>query len=59
MEFNLNYSLQDSNGIFLDNKIDELFGRKENGFFIELGANNGLLQSNTAFLEKIENGRVF
>ena len=25
---------------------------KRNGFFIELGANNGLTQSNTAFFEK-------
>jgi FkbM family methyltransferase len=55
MEFNKNYSLCDSDNKFLDNKIDELFDRKQNGFFIELGANNGLLQSNTAFLEKNRN----
>jgi len=29
--------------------------KKENGYFIELGANNGLFQSNTAFLEKSRN----
>lgn len=55
MEFNKNYSLCDCNNVFLDSKLDELFGQKENGFFIELGANNGLLQSNTAFLEKNRN----
>lgn len=57
MEFNKNYSLCDSANRFLDNKIDELFEGKRDGFFIELGANNGLLQSNTAFLEKNRNWR--
>lgn len=55
MEFNINYSLRDFNGEFLDNKIDTLFKSKKNGFFIELGANNGISQSNTAFLEKNRN----
>ena len=55
MEFNKNYSLKDGNNLFLDIKLDNLFNQKENGFFIELGANNGLLQSNTAFLEKNRN----
>jgi FkbM family methyltransferase len=55
MELNKNYSLRDSNNDFLDNKLDELFEKKQDGFFIELGANNGLLQSNTAFLEKNRN----
>ena len=55
MEFNKNYSLCDSDNKFLDNKLDELFERKQNGFFVELGANNGILQSNTAFLEKNRN----
>lgn len=55
MEFNKNYSLCDSDNKFLDNKLDEVFEKKQNGFFIELGANNGLLQSNTAFLEKNRN----
>jgi len=55
MEFNKNYSLCDSNKEFLDNKLDNLFNQKKEGFFIELGANNGLLQSNTAFFEKNRN----
>jgi len=55
MEFNKNYSLCDYDNKFLDNKLDELFERKQNGFFVELGANNGILQSNTAFLEKNRN----
>jgi FkbM family methyltransferase len=55
MDFNKNYSLRDSDNLFLDDKIDKLFGGKQDGFFIELGANNGLLQSNTAFLEKNRN----
>ena len=45
------YSLTDCNNEQLDKKLDELFKHKENGFFIELGANDGLTQSNTAFLE--------
>lgn len=45
------YSGVDNAGVFLDEKLDILFGRKENGFFIELGANDGLMQSNTARLE--------
>ena len=46
------YSLTDCNNEQLDKKLDELFKHKENGFFIELGANDGLTQSNTAFFEK-------
>lgn len=57
MDFNKNYSLRDSDTVFLDDKIDKLFKGKQDGFFIELGANNGLLQSNTAFLEKNRNWR--
>jgi FkbM family methyltransferase len=49
------YGLKDGNGINLDNKLDILFNKKTEGFFIELGANNGLLQSNTAFFEKNRN----
>lgn len=33
----------------------EIFFEKENGFFIELGAYDGLTQSNTAFFEKTKN----
>lgn len=46
------YSHVDCNGEPLENKLDKLFKHKENGFFIELGANDGLTQSNTAFFEK-------
>lgn len=49
------YSLQDSNGIPLDKKLNDIFNGKSNGFYIELGANNGILQSNTAFFEKTKN----
>ncbi len=45
------YSHVDNNNIPLDQKLDILFGQKQNGFFIELGANDGLKQSNTAFFE--------
>lgn len=45
------YSLTDNTGKELDKKLDELFQQKHNGFFIELGANDGLTQSNTAMLE--------
>lgn len=46
------YSLQDVNGVPLDWKLDELFNQKENGFFIEVGGNDGITQSNTALLTK-------
>lgn len=45
------YSNCTSKGIKMDILLDEIFNSKENGFFIELGANNGLHQSNTAFFE--------
>jgi FkbM family methyltransferase len=45
------FSLPDFQGIPLDKKLDEIFGKKEKGIFIELGANDGLTQSNTAFFE--------
>jgi len=31
--------------------LDKLFNQKEDGFYIELGGNDGLTQSNTAFFE--------
>jgi FkbM family methyltransferase len=44
------YSQVDSKKEPLDFKLDKIIN-KNNGFFIELGANNGLDQSNTAFFE--------
>lgn len=44
------YSHVDNLTISLDCKLDSLFN-KSNGFYIELGANDGLTQSNTAFFE--------
>lgn len=49
--FIMTYSHVDCNGEPLENKLDFIFKNKEYGFFIELGANNGLSQSNTAFFE--------
>ena len=48
----LYFGLTDNKGVYLDLKLDIFFEQKTNGFYIELGANNGLLQSNTAFFEK-------
>lgn len=45
------YSLTDSKDIPIDQKLTEIFNYKKNGFYIELGANTGLNQSNTALLE--------
>jgi FkbM family methyltransferase len=46
----MNYSNIDSKGEYLDSKLNKLIN-KDNGFYIELGANDGLIQSNTALLE--------
>lgn len=45
------YSLSDNNTIPLDKKLDLLFAGKREGVYIELGAFDGLSQSNTAFFE--------
>jgi len=45
------YSHVDNKNIPLDKKLDALFENKRNGVFIELGAFDGLTQSNTAFFE--------
>lgn len=45
------YSLSDNNKIPLDKKLDNLFCGKREGIYIELGAFDGLSQSNTAFFE--------
>jgi FkbM family methyltransferase len=44
------FALPDSKNIPLDYKLDNIM-KKNDGFFIELGANDGLAQSNTAFFE--------
>jgi FkbM family methyltransferase len=54
MYINKSFSLVDSNNYPIDLKLDKIFN-KSNGFFIELGANDGLKQSNTAFLEFTKN----
>ena len=46
------YSHVDCNSVPLEKKLDSLFQQKNDGFFIELGANDGLTQSNTVFLER-------
>lgn len=48
----MSYSHNDNKGISFESKLDSLFKCKTGGFYIELGANDGLIQSNTAFLEK-------
>ena len=45
------FSLADNKGKPIDFKLNEIIN-KNNGFYIELGANDGLTQSNTAFFEK-------
>jgi FkbM family methyltransferase len=45
------YSLKDSKGVPLQYKLNEIMNIQK-GFFIELGANDGIKQSNTAYFEK-------
>lgn len=49
------YSHADNNKIFFDKKLDKIFGLKYNGIYIELGAADGLTQSNTAFFDFYRN----
>ena len=49
---NIYFALKDCNGVTLDKKLDDLFKRKEKGVFIDVGANDGINQSNTLYLEK-------
>jgi FkbM family methyltransferase len=44
------FALPDSKNIPLDTKLDAIV-QKNDGFFIELGANDGIDQSNTAYFE--------
>ena len=45
------FGLKDSNGMYLDKKLDSLFNKKCNGVFIDVGAHDGIEQSNTLFFE--------
>jgi len=45
------YGGVDVEAVPLDRKLDELFDGKVNGFYIDIGANDGLTQSNTAYFE--------
>lgn len=49
------YSLTDYLGKPIDFKLDQLFNNKTDGFYIELGAFDGLTQSNSAFFEFYRN----
>ena len=49
------HGLNDCDGIPMDRKLDELFNKKEKGIFIDVGAHNGIQQSNTLFLENHRN----
>jgi len=51
------WSHKTTKNIPLDYILDEIFNKKTHGFFIELGANDGLTQSNTAFFEFLRNWR--
>ncbi len=48
------FSLPDNKKVPIDWKLNEIF-QKENGFYIELGANDGITYSNTAFFEYEKN----
>lgn len=50
----INYSHVDGKGVYLDEKLVQLLNYEE-GIFIEVGANDGLLQSNTKRLEQYHN----
>jgi hypothetical protein len=47
----MNYSGVTSKGLQIDSILDDLLEGKRDGYFIELGANDGLAQSNSAFFE--------
>ncbi len=48
----MNYSACDNKKVSFEKKLDDIFNFKTNGFFIELGANDGFNSSNTYFFEK-------
>lgn len=50
------FSLTNNKGQYLDDILDtNIFNKKINGFFIELGGYDGITQSNTAFFEFYRN----
>lgn len=49
------YSLINNKNEYIDIILDKIFNSKRDGFYIELGANDGLKQSNTAFFEFFRN----
>tara|TARA_Y100000816_G_C26069644_1_gene562498 strand:- start:177 stop:1619 length:1443 start_codon:yes stop_codon:yes gene_type:complete len=48
---NFFYGLGDNNKVPLDKKLDNLFNKKTSGIFIDVGAHDGIMQSNTLFFE--------
>jgi len=48
------YAAVDNNKVPMDMKLDAIF-QKENGYYIELGAHDGMTQSNTAMFELHKN----
>ncbi len=55
MNMEQSYSSCNNNKEYFDKLLDKLFNQKECGFYIELGGNDGLTQSNTAFFEFYRN----
>ena len=47
----------DEEGVSLDQKLEKYLNYS-GGYFVELGANNGVDQSNTLYYEKYKNWRV-
>ena len=49
------YSLCNNKKEYFDKILDKLFNHKRDGFYIEIGGNDGITQSNTAFFEFYRN----
>ena len=54
---NVSYSQCNNKNEYLDILLNNYLNNKENGFYIELGANDGLCQSNSAYFEFSKNYR--
>ena len=52
---NVSYSQCNNKNEYLDILLNNYLNNKENGFYIELGANDGLCQSNSAYFEFSKN----